>query len=184
MRLGPSGKLTAEVLIDAFELWYWRRHLRVPWNAKRSNHSILKEISPEYSLEGLMLKLKLQYFGHLMQRTDSWEKTLMLGETEGRRRRQTEDEMVGWHRWTWVWASSGSWWWTGKPGMLQSTGHKDLDMTERLNWTEDDSTWLLFKPNHSEQINQLWSGMEEEEERHPVHLWRGQIWQCRQFFSL
>ena len=100
MRLGPSGKLTAEVLIDAFELWYWRRHLRVPWNAKRSNHSILKEISLEYSLEGLMLKLKLQYFGHLMQRTDSWEKTLMLGETEGRRRRQTEDEMVGWHRWT------------------------------------------------------------------------------------
>ena len=136
MRVGPSGKLTAEVLIDAFELWYWRRHLRVPWNAKRSNHSILKEISPEYSLEGLMLKLKLQYFGHLMRRTDSWKKTLMLGETEGRRRWQTEDEMVGWHRWTWVWASSGSWWWTGKPGMLQSTGHKDSDMTERLNWTE------------------------------------------------
>ena len=88
MRVGPSGKLTAEELIDAFELWYWRRHLRVPWNAKRSNHSILKEISPEYSLEGLMLKLKLQYFGHLMRRTDSWVKTLMLGETEGRRRRQ------------------------------------------------------------------------------------------------
>jgi len=81
--------------IDAFELWCWRRFLRVPWTARRSNFkgdsfrikSILKEISPEYSLEGLMLKLKLQYFGHLMQRTDSLEKTLMLGKTEGRRRR-------------------------------------------------------------------------------------------------
>ena len=84
--------------IDAFELWCWRRLLRVPWTARRSNQSILKKISPEYSLEGLMLKLKLQYFGHLMRRTNSLEKTLMLGKTEGRRRRgQTEDEMVGWH---------------------------------------------------------------------------------------
>ena len=73
--------------IDAFELWCWRRLLRVPWTPRRSNQSILKEISPEYSLEELMLKLKLQYFGHLMQRTDSLEKTLMLGKTEGRRRR-------------------------------------------------------------------------------------------------
>ena len=73
--------------IDAFELWCWRRLLRVPWTARRSNQSILKEISPEYSLEGLLLKLKLQYFGHLMQRTDSFEKTLMLGKIEGRRRR-------------------------------------------------------------------------------------------------
>ena len=73
--------------IDAFELWYWRRLLRVPWTARRSNQSILKEISPEYSLEGLILKLKLQYFGHLTQRTDSLEKTLMLGKIEGRRRR-------------------------------------------------------------------------------------------------
>ena len=72
--------------IDAFELWCWRRLLRVPWTARRSNQSILKEINPEYSLEGLMLKLKLQYFGHLMQRTDSLEKTLMLGKIEGRRR--------------------------------------------------------------------------------------------------
>ena len=72
---------------DAFELWCWRRLLRVPWTAGRSNQSILKEISPEYSLEGLMLKLKLQYFGHLMQRTESLEKTLMQGKTEGRRRR-------------------------------------------------------------------------------------------------
>ena len=73
--------------IDAFELWCWRRLLRVPWSARRSNQSILKEISPEYSLEGLMLKLKLQYFGHLMGRADSFEKTLMLGKIEGRRRR-------------------------------------------------------------------------------------------------
>ena len=73
--------------IDAFELWYWRRLLRVPWTARRSNHSILKEISPGCSLEGLMLNLKLQYFGHLMQRADSLEKTLMLGKIEGRRRR-------------------------------------------------------------------------------------------------
>ena len=73
--------------IDAFALWCWRRLLRVPWTARRSNQTILKEISPEYSLEGLMLKLKLQYFGHLMQRTDSLKKTLMLGKIEGRRRR-------------------------------------------------------------------------------------------------
>ena len=84
--------------IDAFELWCWRRLLRVPWTAWRSNQSILKELSPEYSLEGLMLKLKLQYFGHLMQRTDSLEKTLMLGKTEGGRRRGDRGwEMVGWH---------------------------------------------------------------------------------------
>ena len=73
---------------DVFELWCWRRLLRVPWTARRSNPSILKEISSEYSLEGLMLKPKLQYFGHLMQRTDSLEKTLMLGNTEGKRRRR------------------------------------------------------------------------------------------------
>ena len=84
--------------IDAFELWCWRRLLRVPWTARRSNQCRIKDISPEYSLKGLMLKLKLQYFGHLMQRTDSLEKTLMLGKIEGRRRRgMTEDEMAGWH---------------------------------------------------------------------------------------
>ena len=76
--------------IDAFELWCWRRLLRVPWTARRSNQSILKKISPEYSLEGLMLKLKLQYFGHLMQRTDSFENTLMLGQIKGGRRRGQE----------------------------------------------------------------------------------------------
>ena len=80
---------------DAFELWCWRRLLRVPWTARRSNQAILKEISPEYSLEGLILKLKLQYFGHLMQRADSFEKTLMLGKIEGRRWR-------GWQRMRWL----------------------------------------------------------------------------------
>ena len=81
--------------VDVFELWCWRRLLRVPWTARRSNQSILKEISPEYSLEGLMLKLKVQYFGHLMQRTNSLEKTLMPGKIEVRRRR-------GWHRMRWL----------------------------------------------------------------------------------
>ena len=81
--------------IDAFDLWCWRRFLRIPWIARRSNQSILKEISPKYSLKGLMLKLKLQYFGHLLQRTDSLEKTLMLGKIEGGRRR-------GWHRMRWL----------------------------------------------------------------------------------
>ena len=84
--------------IDAFELWCWRRLLRVPWISRRSNQSTLKEVSPEYSLEGLMLKLKLQYFGHLMRRADSFEKTLMLGKIEGGRKKgTTEDEMVGWY---------------------------------------------------------------------------------------
>ena len=83
--------------IDAFELWCWRRLLRVSWTENKSNQSILKEINPEYSLERLILKLKLQYFGHLMWRADSFEKTLMLGKIEGRRRRGWQDEMVGWH---------------------------------------------------------------------------------------
>ena len=96
--------------IDAFKLWCWRRVLRVPWTARRSNQSILKEVSPEYSLEGLMLKLKLQYFDYLMQRADSLEKTLMLGKIEGRRRRG-QQRWDGWMapptQWTWVWTSSG-----------------------------------------------------------------------------
>ena len=86
--------------IDAFELWCWKRLLRVPWTARRSNKSILKEISPGCSLKGLMLKLKLQYFGHLMQRADSFEKTQMLGKIEGRRRgQQRMRTIVGWHHW-------------------------------------------------------------------------------------
>ena len=98
---------------ETSELQCWRRLLRVPWTARRSNQSILKEISPEYSLKGLMLKLKLQYFGHLMWRTDSFEKILILGKTESRRRRGRQ-RMRGWMalstQRTWVWASSRSWW--------------------------------------------------------------------------
>ena len=85
--------------INAFKLWCWKRLSGVPWTARRSNQSILKEINPEYSLEGLMLKLKLQYFGHLMQTVDSLENTLMLGKTKGKRRRGQQRMMVGWHHW-------------------------------------------------------------------------------------
>ena len=126
--------------IDGFELWCWRRLLRVPWTARRSNQSILKEINPEYSLEGLMLKLKLQYFGHLMWRTDSFEKTLMLGKIEGRKRSGHDRGWDGWMtsttQWAWVWASSGSWWLTGKPGVLQSMGSQRVrhNWATELNW--------------------------------------------------
>ena len=125
--------------INVFELWCWRRPLRVPWTARRSNQSILKEISPGCSLEGLMLRLKLQYFGHLMRRVDSLEKTLMLGGTGGRRRR-------GWQRmrwldgiptrWTWVWVNSRIWWWTGRPGMLRFMGSQRVGhgWATELNW--------------------------------------------------
>ena len=125
--------------IDAFEMCCWRRLLRIPWTARRSNLSFLKEISPEYLSEGLMLKLKLQYFGHLMQRTDSLEKTLMLGKTEGRRRRGHrgwDSCMASLTQWTWVWVSSGSLWWTGKPGMLQSVHGVTKSQTWLSNWTE------------------------------------------------
>ena len=131
--------------IDAFELWCWRRLLRVPWTARRSNQSILKEISPGCTLEGLMVRLKLQYFGHLMRGADSLEKTLMLGGIGGRRRR-------GWQRmrWmgsppqhTWVWVNAGSWWWTGKPGVLQFMGSQRVghDWVIELNWIK--IKWVL-----------------------------------------
>ena len=118
--------------IDAFELWCWRRLLRVPWTARRSNQSILKEISLEYSLEGLMLKLKLQYFGHLMKRLWCWERLKAGGD-------------IGWAGWmasptwwTWVWVNSRSWWWTERPGVLQSMGSQRVghDWVTELNWTE------------------------------------------------
>ena len=106
--------------IDALELWCWGRLLRVPWTARRSTQSIVKEISPGCSLEGLMLKLKLQYFGHMMWRADSFEKTLMLGKIEGGRRRGWQ-RWDGWRassiQWMWVCANSGSWWWTGRLGV-------------------------------------------------------------------
>ena len=123
--------------IDVFELWCWKRLLKVPWTAKRSNQSILKEISLEYSLEGLMVKLKLQYFGHLMWRTDSLEKPLMLGKIEGGRRRWWQ--WMRWAsptQWTWLWVNSGSWWWTGRPGVLQSMGLQRVrhNWATELNW--------------------------------------------------
>ena len=123
---------------DAFELWCWRRMLRVPWTARRCNQSILEEISPGCSLEGLLLKLKLQYFGHLMWRTDLFEETLMLGKSAG-----GEGDDRGWDgwmasltQWTGVWARSRSWLRTGKPGVLSPRGRRELNMTEQLNWTE------------------------------------------------
>ena len=153
--------------VDAFELWCWRRLLRVLWTARSSNQSILKEISPEYSLEDLMLKLKLQYFGHLMRRAGSFEKTLMLGKIEGGRRRGQQrmrwldgitdsmdmslSKLQEW--WTWVWVCSGS---DGHefeyaPGVgdgqgslacCNTWGHKESDTIERLNWTGLISSYL------------------------------------------
>ena len=114
-----------------------RRLLRVPWTARRSNQSILKEISSEYSLEELILKLKLQYFGHLMWRTDSrpwcWERLKAGGEGEDR---GWDGWMASPTRWPWVWANSLSWWWTGKPGVLQSMGSQRVrhDWVTELNW--------------------------------------------------
>ena len=121
--------------IYAFELWCWRRLLRVPWTARRSNQFILKEISPGCSLERLILKLKLQYFGHIMQRVDSIEKTLMLWKIEGRRRR-------GWQRMTWLEGIADSMDMSlGKFRKLvmerEVWGHKESDATEWLNWTDD-----------------------------------------------
>ena len=129
MRVGPERRLSAKELI-LFELWHWRRLLRVPWTARRSNHSILKEINPEYSLEGMMLKLKLQYF--VLQSTDSLEKTLMLGRIEDRRRSQQQ-------RMRWLDGITNSMYMglnkiqeivtTGKPGVLQSMGSSRFNTT-------------------------------------------------------
>ena len=124
--------------IDAFELWCWRRLLRVPWTARRSNPSILKEISPGISLEGMLLKLKLQYFGPLMWRVDSLEKTLILeglgagGEGDNR---GWDGWMASPTPWMWVWVNSGSWWWTGRPGMLRFMG-VTKSRTRLSDWTE------------------------------------------------
>ena len=125
--------------IDAFKLWCWRRLLRIPWTVGKSNQSILKENSPGCSMEGLMLKLKLQYFGHLMRRVDSLEKTLILGRIEGRSRRGWQrmkwlDGITDW--WTWVWVDSGCWWWTGRPGVLWFMGLQRVrhDWVTEVSW--------------------------------------------------
>ena len=137
-------------------MWCWRRLLRVPWTARRSNQSILKEISPGCLLEGLTLKLKLQYFGHMMWRTDSLEKTLMLGKIEGRRIRDDRG-WDGWRasptQWTWVWMDSGSWWWTWRPEVLQFMGSQRVgqDWVTELNWTGLVWAWLQavnWAPTH------------------------------------
>ena len=150
VRVGLWRKLSTK--IDAFELWCWRRLLRVPWTARRSNQSIPKEISPGISLEGMMLKLKLQYFGHLMRRVDSSEKTLMLGEIGGSRKR-------GWQRMRWLdgitylmdvsLGEHGRWWWTGRPGVLQFMGSQRVghDWVTELNWTFLISLIYIFKFN-------------------------------------
>ena len=127
--------------IDAFELWCWRKLLRVPWAAMRSNQSILREISPGYSLERMMLKLKLQYFGHFMWRVDSLEKTLMLGGIGAGGRgddRWRDGWMASRTQWMWVWVNAGRLWWTGRPGTLwfmgsQRVGH---DWGIELKWIE------------------------------------------------
>ena len=135
--------------IDAFELWCCRRLLRVPWTARRSNLSILKEISPKYSFEGLMLKL--QYFVYLMQRSDSLEKTLML--TPPTLKVGGEGGNRGWDgwmasptQWTWVWVGSGSWWWTGKPGVLQSM--RSHGVTKSQTQLTDQTELNREAPNH------------------------------------
>ena len=126
--------------IDAFELWCWRRLLRVPWTAKRSNQSILKEINPECSLEGLMLKLKLQYFGHWceelthLKRPWCWERLKVAGVGDYR---GWDGWMASPTQWKCVWIISRSWWWTGRPGMLQSIGSQSVgyNWATELNWT-------------------------------------------------
>ena len=133
--------------IDTFELCCWRRLLRVPWTAMRSNQSILKEISPEYSLEGLMLKLKLQNFGHLMWLI--WKDPGAGKDWRREGKGKTEGGWDGWlaspTQWTCVWVNSGSRWCTGRPVCRSAWGHKELDTTERLNWTEQ----ILIVVEHS-----------------------------------
>ena len=135
--------------IDAFELRCWKKLLRVPWTARRSNQSTLKEISPECSLEGLMLKLKLQYFGHLIQRSDSlerpwcWERLKVGGEGDDR---GWDGWMASLTQWTWVWVDSQSWWWTGRPGILRFMGLQRV----RHHWaTELNGTEYTHTHNHT-----------------------------------
>ena len=125
--------------IDAFELWCWRRLLRIPWTARKSNQSILKEISPECSLEGLMLKLKLQYLATWCKELTHWKRPWCwerLNSGRGEDNRRWDGWIASPNQWTWLWASSRSWWWTGKPRVMHPWGCKESDTTERLNWIE------------------------------------------------
>ena len=146
---------------DAFELWCWRRLLRVPWIARRSNPSILKAINPDYSLHRLMPKLKLQYFGHLIRETHlkrpwCWERWKAGGEGDNR---GWDGWMASLAQWAWVWVNSGSWWWTGRPGVLQSKGSQRVryDWATELNWTELNafSLTLPSKPQVLQNISTL-----------------------------
>ena len=148
--------------INVFELWCWRRLLRVPWNARRSNQSILKEISPGCSLEGMMLKLKLQYFGHLMQRVDSLEKTDAWRDWRQEEKGMTEDEMAGWHHWL----DGREFEWTlgvgdGQGGLAccDSWGHKESDVTERLSLSEK-------KARNGDSLTQRCTGSQI-----PIRMW-------------
>ena len=136
---------------DAFELWCWRRLLRFPWTARRSNQSIPKEINPEYSLEGLMLKLKLQYFGHLVWKANSLEKTLMLGKIEGRRRKELDGWMVSPTQRTWVWGAPGDGKGQGKLVCYSPWGCKVSDTTE---WLDNNKTKL--KKTKTKTKNCIW----------------------------
>ena len=145
--------------IDVFELCCWRSLLRVPWPARRSNQSILKEISPEYSLEGLMLKLKLQYFGHLMWRTDSLEETLMLGKIEGRRRRGRQrmrwlDHCFDGHEFEHALGDGDG---QGSLACCSPCGHKESDTTERLNWTDYNEHIMWLKVHWKSNLLPSWT---------------------------
>ena len=156
-------------------MWYWRRLLRVPWTARKSNQSILKEISPGCSLEGMMLKLKLQYFGHLMWRADSLEKTHAWRDWGQEEKGTTEDEMAGWHHWLngrefeWTPGDGGG---QGGLACCNSWGRKESDMTERLNWIElnDIYEWKSFSPTLCDPMDCPWNSPGQNTEVGSLYL--------------
>ena len=171
---------------DAFELWCWRRLLRVPWTRRRSNQSILKEITPEYSLEGLMLKLKFQYLSHLMWRSNSLEKTWcwerLKARGEGDDRGQ-DGWMASLTQWTWVWASSRRWWRTWKPSMLQSVGSQRVGH----DWTTTNACWNKLVSQRQILYDSTYMKYQEQIQIHRdrwlLETWRKEKWklfdECR-----